>query len=56
MRTRRCLAWLIDVVLVLLLVCSVWWTLALVGFLTFGLSWTLLGLVPLLPFAYHCCS
>ncbi|HTC07890.1 MAG TPA: RDD family protein [Acetobacteraceae bacterium] len=52
-RTRRCLAWLIDVVLVLLLVCAVWWTLALLGFLTLGLSWTLLGFVPLLPFAYH---
>jgi uncharacterized RDD family membrane protein YckC len=52
-RTRRCLAWLVDVPLVLLLVCAVWWTLLLLGLLSFGLSWTLLGFVPLLPFAYH---
>jgi uncharacterized RDD family membrane protein YckC len=51
---RRCVAWVIDLVLVALLVVAVWWALALFGFLTFGLSWTLLGFVPLLPFAYHC--
>lgn len=52
-RTRRCLAWVVDVVLVTLATLSVWWGLALLGVITFGLSWPLLGLVPLIPFAYH---
>lgn len=52
-RTRRCLAWFVDVFLVLLLVCAAWWTLALLGLVTFGLGWTLLSFVPLVPFAYH---
>jgi uncharacterized RDD family membrane protein YckC len=52
-RTRRCLGWLADFVLVLMLVCAVWGTLGLLGFFTLGLSWSLLCLVPLVPFAYH---
>jgi uncharacterized RDD family membrane protein YckC len=51
---RRCFGWLIDVVLVLLMVWTIWWTLVLAGLLTFGLSWALLVFVPLVPFAYHC--
>jgi uncharacterized RDD family membrane protein YckC len=53
-RTRRCLGWLVDVALVGLLVWTVWWSLALLGLITFGLSWAFLGFVPLVPFAYHC--
>lgn len=52
-RTRRCLGWLVDLVLVAVLVVSAWWSLALLGLITFGLGWSLLGLVPLIPFAYH---
>lgn len=52
-RTRRCFGWLVDLVLVTVFVVSMWWMLALVGLLTFGLSWPLMGLVPLLPFVYH---
>lgn len=52
-RTRRCLGWLIDLVLVAMLVASAWWALVVLGLLTFGLGWSLLGLVPLIPFAYH---
>ena len=52
-RTRRCLGWLVDLVLVALAVWSVWWGLFLVGIFTFGATWTLWGLLPLIPFAYH---
>ena len=52
--SRRCLGWLIDLVLVALLVGTLWGSLLLLGLLTFGLGWWLLGLVPLVPFAYHC--
>jgi uncharacterized RDD family membrane protein YckC len=53
-RTRRCFAWLVDLVLIGFFAMAVWWTLALIGLITFGLSWPLLSFVPLLPFAYHC--
>jgi uncharacterized RDD family membrane protein YckC len=53
-RRRRCVAWVIDIVLVALLVGTIWLSLLLVGLLTFGLGWWLLGFVPLVPFAYHC--
>jgi uncharacterized RDD family membrane protein YckC len=53
-RSRRCLGWLIDLLLVGLLVGTLWASLLLLGLLTFGLGWWLLGLVPLAPFAYHC--
>jgi uncharacterized RDD family membrane protein YckC len=52
--SRRCFAWLIDVVLVALLVVVAWWSLLLGGLITFGLGWWFLGFVPLVPFAYHC--
>jgi len=52
-RTRRCLGWVLDVALVTIATVSVWWVLALLGVITFGLSWPLLSLVPLIPFAYH---
>lgn len=51
---RRCLGWLMDLVLVGVLVGVIWSSLLLLGLLTFGLGWWLLGLVPLVPFAYHC--
>jgi uncharacterized RDD family membrane protein YckC len=53
-RTRRCLGWLIDLCLVGLLLLTAWWTLAVLGLLTFGLGWSLFTLVPLIPFGYHC--
>jgi uncharacterized RDD family membrane protein YckC len=52
--SRRCLGWLIDLLLVGVLVGTLWASLLLLGLLTFGLGWWLLGLVPLMPFAYHC--
>ncbi len=53
-RLRRCLAWLVDLVLVAMLVGLLWTSLLLLGLATFGLGWWFLGLVPLVPFAYHC--
>jgi uncharacterized RDD family membrane protein YckC len=52
--SRRCLGWLTDLLLVAVLVGTLWSSLLLLGLLTFGLGWWLFGLVPLLPFAYHC--
>ncbi len=51
---RRCVGWLTDLLLVGLLIAMLWSSLLLLGLLTFGLGWWLLGLVPLMPFAYHC--
>jgi uncharacterized RDD family membrane protein YckC len=53
-RRRRCFAWVIDIILVTLLVGTIWISLLLLGLLTFGVGWWLLGFVPLVPFAYHC--
>ena len=53
-RLRRCLAWLIDLTLVGLLIAAIFWSFLLLGLVTFGLGWQLFGLVPLVPFAYHC--
>jgi uncharacterized RDD family membrane protein YckC len=52
--SRRCLGWLTDLLLVAVAVGTLWSSLLLLGLLTFGLGWWLLGLVPLVPFAYHC--
>jgi uncharacterized RDD family membrane protein YckC len=51
---RRCFGWLTDLMLVAMLVVTLWGSLLLLGLVTFGLGWWLLGLVPLVPFAYHC--
>jgi uncharacterized RDD family membrane protein YckC len=51
---RRCFGWLTDLVLVAMLVGTFWGSLLLLGLVTFGLGWWFLGLVPLVPFAYHC--
>jgi uncharacterized RDD family membrane protein YckC len=53
-RLRRCLAWLIDLVLVGVLVVTIFFSLVLTGLVTFGLGWWFIGFVPLVPFAYHC--
>ncbi len=55
-RRRRCFAWFIDLVLLTLLVGAIWWSLLLVGLITFGLGWWLFGFLPLVPFGYHCLS
>ncbi len=52
-RRRRLFAWLVDLVLIGII--SLVWVLALVatGFLTFGLTWGLLGWVPAIPILYN---
>jgi uncharacterized RDD family membrane protein YckC len=52
-RTRRCLAWAIDMVLIAILVWGLWWLLALFGVLTFGLGFAAMGVLPAVPFLYH---
>lgn len=50
---RRCVGWLIDIVLVALLVWVLWWLLALFGVLTLGLGFSAMAILPLVPFCYH---
>ncbi len=52
--TRRLLAWCVDVFL-LAIVLAAFWTSGLVfGIMTLGFGLPLLGLMPLVPLAYHC--
>ncbi len=51
--TRRCLAWLIDVVLIGLIVLVLWFVLALFGLLTLGLGFGAMAALPAVPFLYH---
>ncbi len=50
---RRVAGWCVDTVLVALLVAVLWWVLVAVGFLTFGLGFPLLGVLPFVPFCYQ---
>ena len=50
---RRVCAWLVDLGILLVLACALWLLLLVFGLLTLGLGLPLLGLLPLLPFAYH---
>jgi uncharacterized RDD family membrane protein YckC len=51
--SRRCVAWVIDIVLIALLLWVLWWILVFVGLLTFGLGWGAIGMLPFVPFCYH---
>ena len=51
---RRVWAWLIDFVLIAVLAAVLWVILFAFGLFTFGLGMSLLGLLPLVPVAYHC--
>lgn len=52
--SRRCFAWLVDLLLLAVLIGAFWSTFFVFGLLTLGLGMPLLGLIPLIPFAYHC--
>jgi len=54
--SRRCLAWVIDVVLIMILVWVMWWILVMFGVLTFGLGFGAMGILPFVPFCYHLLS
>lgn len=51
--SRRCIAWVIDILLIAMLVWVCWWILALFGLLTFGLGWGAMGMLPFVPFCYQ---
>jgi len=50
---RRCVAWLADVVLIVLLVWVLWWIMVMFGLLTFGLGFGVMSVLPAVPFCYH---
>ncbi len=50
---RRAGAWVIDFVLIGIIVAVLWVVLATFGLLTLGLGFPLLGLLPIVPLAYH---
>jgi uncharacterized RDD family membrane protein YckC len=54
--TRRCLAWVIDVILIALLVWVLWWIMVMFGLLTFGLGFGTMAILPFVPFCYHLLS
>jgi uncharacterized RDD family membrane protein YckC len=51
--SRRCVAWVIDIILIALLLWVLWWLLIFVGLLTLGLGWGAIGMLPFVPFCYH---
>jgi uncharacterized RDD family membrane protein YckC len=54
--TRRCFAWLLDVVLIGLILSVLWTILFLFGLLTLGLGFGAMALLPAVPFLYHMLS
>jgi uncharacterized RDD family membrane protein YckC len=53
---RRCVAWLVDAVLIAMVIWLLWWLMVLFGLLTLGLGFSLLSLLPFVPFAYNMLS
>jgi uncharacterized RDD family membrane protein YckC len=51
--SRRCIAWIVDFLLIGLLIWVLWWILVMFGFLTFGLGFGALSILPFVPFCYH---
>jgi uncharacterized RDD family membrane protein YckC len=51
--TRRCVAWVIDIILIAVLVGVLWWVLAMFGILTFGLGFAAMPVLSVVPFLYH---
>jgi len=51
--TRRCVAWVIDIILIAILVGVLWWVLAMFGILTFGLGFAAMPVLSVVPFLYH---
>jgi len=50
---RRCLAWLIDLVLICLVLVALWIVLLLFGLLTLGLGFGAMAVLPAVTFLYH---
>jgi len=51
--SRRIVAWFVDIALLALILLAMWLMLVLLGVLTLGLGFHLLGLLPFVPFCYH---
>jgi uncharacterized RDD family membrane protein YckC len=51
--TRRCLAWVVDLVLIGLILSVLWVILFLFGLLTLGLGFGAMAVLPVVPFLYH---
>jgi uncharacterized RDD family membrane protein YckC len=51
--TRRCLAWLFDMLLIALIVTVCWLLLLVFGLLTLGLGFGAMAVLPAIPFLYH---
>ena len=54
--SRRCIAWILDAILIGMLLFVLVWVLTLFGFATLGLGFGLMGVLPLVPFCYHLLS
>jgi uncharacterized RDD family membrane protein YckC len=54
--SRRCVAWVLDAVLIALLVWALWWVLFLFGIITLGLGFGGMTLLPIVPFCYNLLS
>jgi uncharacterized RDD family membrane protein YckC len=53
---RRCVAWVVDLVVIGILVWVLWWILLMFGLLTLGLGMGAMAILPLVPFCYHLLS
>ena len=51
--SRRCVAWVIDMILIVLLIWALWWILVMFGVLTFGLGFGAMTVLPAVPFLYQ---
>jgi uncharacterized RDD family membrane protein YckC len=54
--SRRCLGWVVDVILIMLLGWVLWWILVMFGLLTLGLGFAAMSVLPFVPFCYHLLS
>jgi uncharacterized RDD family membrane protein YckC len=51
--SRRVIAWIVDLMIIVVLGWTAWWSLLALGAATFGLALPLMVLLPLIPFCYH---
>ena len=51
--TRRCFAWLIDLLLISVIFAALWTVLFIFGLLTLGLGFGAMVVLPAVPFLYH---
>jgi uncharacterized RDD family membrane protein YckC len=51
--TRRCFAWLIDLMLISVIFAALWTVLFVFGLFTLGLGFAAMAVLPAVPFLYH---